>query len=249
MVSAAATLYLRVLEESFTWLGQSPARVLVLIAIVGISVFIVWATSGPEGLKLNFQSLAKILAAPIFVWLVIFAIQLVRVPYQAYERQTRAIEDLRHSADVNQPGIHNSMGVIAAFQKYGRATAPLRSPGSSPNILVSAADDTGELAWQVTQWAVFAGAGSNGDLQNIGVRPENLEAESKRGMMPNMLLVHAVTETPAVLTLVSDLTMLLPAKLVYTMPDVPQAIPPHVVWLQFGPGLRWTNDTRERGAR
>jgi hypothetical protein len=60
-----------------------------------------------------------------------------------------------------------------------------------------------------------------------------------------MLLVHAVTETPSNLILVSDLAKLLPTKLVFTMPDTGTPIPPYVVWLQFGPGLRWRNDNRQ----
>jgi hypothetical protein len=244
MLSAAMTLYLRVLEESFTWLGQSPARVLGLIAIVAVGVLIAYATSGSEGVKLNVQGLAKMLAAPILVWLVIFAIQLFRVPYRAYERQKDAIENLKHSTDVNQPGIQNMTGVIGAFRKFARATSSQRPPAAPPNILISAAVDSKELAWQVTQWAVFAEAGGNGNLQNIGVRPENLEIESRRGMEPNTLLVHAVTETPAILTLVSDLEMLLPTKLVYSMPQTGSPIAPYVIWLQFGAGLRWSNDNR-----
>lgn len=246
MLSAAVTLYLRVLEESFTWLGQSPPRVLGLIAIVVVGVLIAYATSGSEGLKLNVQGLAKMLAAPVLVWLVIFSIQLFRVPYLAYERQKTAIEDLRHSTDVNQPGIHNMMGVIAAFQKFGRATASQRPLGAPPNLLISAATESKNLAWQVTQWAVFAGAGGNGDLQNIGVRPENLDTESQRGIESKTLLIHAPTETPAILTLVSDLAMLLPTKLVYSMPETSSPIAPYVIWLQFGPGLRWSNDSEKR---
>jgi hypothetical protein len=52
MLSAGLNLYLRILEESFLWLGQSPARVLVLIAIVAAGGFIAYATRGEEGLSL-----------------------------------------------------------------------------------------------------------------------------------------------------------------------------------------------------
>jgi hypothetical protein len=100
------------------------------------------------------------------------------------------------------------------------------------------------LAGQVAQWAVFGSGIGNGDLQNIGVRPERLDVEAHRGMLPKLLLVHVMIQTPAVVALVDDLAPLLPTKLVYTMPDVSDPISSHIVWLQFGPGLRWTNDSR-----
>jgi hypothetical protein len=259
MLSAALTLYLRVLEESFTWLGQSPARVLGLIVIVIVGAVIAFATSGPEGLRVDVQSLAKALAAPILVWLVIFAIQVIRVPYHAYRQQSqtaitqttrvaeleRILDDRRHDVDPTEPGVSNMLAVIRAFQNHARAIGP-RPPGSTPAILVSAAEDSKKLAWDVTQWAVFAGFGGNGDLQNIGVSPENLDVESKRGMVPNLLLIHAVKHTPAVQALVDSLSVLLPTRLVYTMPDTDAPVPSDVLWLQFGPGVRWHNDSRDR---
>lgn len=189
------------------------------------------------------------------MWFVVLAWHLLAVPYRAYQQQhaaataatvradelTRKLEERRHVVDMSEPGIQNMMGVIAAFQRYGRALNPLRPPGSPPAILVSAAEDSSSLAWQVTQWAVFGSGIGNGDLQNIGVRPEHLDVESRRGMLPKILLVHVATQTPAAVALVDDLAPVLPTKLVYTMPDVREPIPPHVVWLQFGPGLRWTN--------
>lgn len=257
MLSAFVSLFLRVVEESFLSLGQSPRRVAILLAVFVAGLVFAFATRGVEGLSINARSLATTLSPAIFVWLVIFAVQIVRVPYQAYERQRTAkeemakvaadrdaaIERIRHSVDMNLPWVHNMMGVLSAFQKYARLRGPLQ-PASAPKFLVSFGEGSGPLAGDVTQWAVFAGVGGNGDLQNIGVRPENLDVESQRGMTANVLIVHAVRQTTAVLTLADDLGFLLPTRLAYAMPDTGTAIPEDVVWLQFGPGVRWSNDTQ-----
>lgn len=259
MLSAGLTVFARAVAESFSTIGQTAGGIVFSVLGLGAGLAFAYARRGTEGVRVDLQSLATVLTPFILIWLGVLAWHLLAVPYRAYQRQretaiaasarvevlTRTLEERRHVVDMTEPGIENMMGVIRAFQKYGRAVNPLRPAGSSPGILVSAAEDSASLAGQVTQWAVFGSGIGNGNLQNIGVRPEHLDVESRRGMLPNVLLVHVVTETPAVVGLVGDLAPLLPTKLVYTMPDVQQPIPPYVVWLQFGPGLRWTNDPME----
>lgn len=258
MLSAVFALFSRAVAETLNTMGQTASGAVFSILSVVLGFAFAYARRGPEGARLDLQAVATALTPVIALGLMVLTWHLVALPYRSYQqhRETatqnaarvkeleKTLEDRRHSVDVNEPGVHNLMGVIAAFQKYGRAVNPLRPPGSPPAILVSAAEESADLAWQVTQWAVFGSGIGNGNVQNHGVRPENLEAESQRGMVPRMLLVHAVTETPAILNLVSDLEMLLPTKLVFAMPATEAPIPPTVVWLQFGFSVRWRNDTR-----
>ena len=217
-----------------------------------------YAKRGTEGIRLDIQTLATTVSPFIAIWLLILAWHLIALPYRAYQRQreaatiatarvdalTRILDNRRHFVDMAEPGVENMMGVIRAFQKYGRAVGPTVPRGAGPSILISAADDSASLAGQVAQWAVFGSGVGNGDLQNIGIRPEQLDVEARRGMMSRVLLVHVVKQTPANVALADDLSVLLPTRLVYTMPDVQQTIPDYVVWLQFGSDLRWANESR-----
>ncbi len=258
MLSALFAVFSRAVAEALATIGQTAGGVVFSILGIGLGLVFAYARRGTDGLRFDLQGLATVLTPMIAIWLVVLAWHLMAVPYRAYQQQRdtaitttarvaeleTTLDERRYIVDMTEPGVTNMLAVFRAFQNYAREIGP-RPPASPPSVLVSTADDSKELAWQVTQWAVFAGAGGNGDLQNIGVRPENLESESRRGMAPNLLQVHVPTQTPAVVGLSDALSVLLPTRLVYTMPDTGQPIPPNVIWLQFGPGLRWANDDRK----
>lgn len=257
MLSALFAVFSRAVAEALATIGQTAGGVVLSILGIGLGLVFAYARRGAEGVRFDLQALATALTPLIAIWLIVLAWHLLAVPYRAYQQQRdtaitaaarvaeleRTLDERRHAVDMSEPGVSNMMGVIAAFKKYRRAIEPV-PPAASPGILISAADDSRELAGQVTQWAVFGAGIGNGDLQNIGVRPENLDVESQRGMVQNVLLIHAVPDAPGVLTLSDDLASLLPTRRVFTMPETPAPIPPNVIWLQFGSGLRWNNDNR-----
>jgi hypothetical protein len=258
MLSALFTLFSRAVAEALNTIGQTAGGLVFSILGVGLGLVFAYARRGSEGVRFDLHILATALTPLIALWLVVLAWHLVGVPYRAYQQQrdtaTRAtalvaeleksLEQRRHAVDMTEPGVRNMLGVIAAFQKYRGSIGPLL-PASGPHILVSAAEDSTQIAWQVTQWAVFGSGIGNGDLQNIGVKPENLDVESRRGMVPKVLLVHVVRQTPEVLALVDDLSPLIPPRLVYTMPDTQNPIPSNIIWLQFGPGVRWASEMQQ----
>jgi competence protein ComGC len=257
MISALFAVFAQAVEKTFITIGQTATGLIVSIAIAASGVAFTYARKGADAVRFDLQTFAVTVSPLILVWLLILAWHLVNVPYLAYQQQRitastgaariaeleQALTAHRHDVDMNEPGVSNMTSVIRAFMKYRRAIEPV-PPAAPPRIIVSAAEESQGLAWQLTQWAVLGSGIGNGNLLNLGVRPEHLEAESQRGMLPNVLLIHAVPDAPGVLSLADDLSSLLATKRVFTMPETPGPIPPGVIWLQFGPGLRWNNDTR-----
>ena len=220
VLNQSLALFSRAVENTFSTLIPNVGGAIVTTLAFALGLALTFSRRGVEGLRLDVQSFITTVTPFILISLVLLGWNLIAIPYRELQarrsaatttasevRQLRKeLLDRRHSVDMTEPGLTNMLGVIRAFQNFAQARGPV-PPGASPSILVSSADDTKDLAWQVTQWAVFARAGGNGDLQNIGVRPENLAAESTRGITTGHLLLHVPPQTPANPTLAHDVAV------------------------------------------
>jgi hypothetical protein len=66
-----------------------------------------------------------------------------------------------------------------------------------------------------------------------------LDREATTGMVPHMVVFHALKTDQTANTLFDSLSMLLPLKRSF---DIPQDSPPNFVWLQFGTDVKWNSE-------
>jgi hypothetical protein len=183
----------------------------------------------------------------LFVWLMLFSWQIVSVVYQEHQmwvqkdgQQVIEISGLKDQLrqkeqmlQVGDPAFHNMTNSIRAFMTWRRAIgydAPCR-------ILVTTPDrDDGGLYMTFITFAVFGSNCPNGDLNNVGVKPEDIERETQKEMLPGVLVFHAPSNAKGANQLATDLSDLFPLKRVYAIPGNPSE---NTIWIQFGSGMKW----------
>src|ERR1039458_3838891 len=116
---------------------------------------------------------------------------------------------------ISDPAFHNMTNSIRAFMIWRKAIGY----DASCRILVTTPDkDDGGLFMTFITFAVFGSNCPNGDLNNIGVRPENVEAQTQKGMIPGVLVFHALPDAKGANQLENALSDLFETKRVYTLP-------------------------------
>jgi len=147
-----------------------------------------------------------------------------------------ALEQSRHNVNVSSIAFQNALSVLRTFMSFRRAIGP----DAHCWILVTAPQDVSALVGIVIPVAVAGANCPNGDLQNIGVKPEDVEEEMSKGMMPGVLVLHAVPGTAGADRLVDDIGNSIQTRRSYKMPR-PVSAPANVIWLQFGTGTKWNS--------
>lgn len=148
-----------------------------------------------------------------------------------------------YTPDFRDPAFFTMVGGVRAFMSYRRAIGP----DAPCKILITEAPpgdggpNIGALTMALIQIAVLGSNCPNGNLLNIGIKPENAEAESQRGMQPGVLILHALAEAKGANQLVDNLGNLIQVRRSYTMPATVTA-EQNVIWLQLGPGLTWNGE-------
>jgi hypothetical protein len=89
--------------------------------------------------------------------------------------------------------------------------------------------------------AVIGSNCPNGNLSNVGVKPENLERETARGSVPHVVILHALPETKGADQLINDLENMIQIRRSYKMPKGTPPPPDNLIWLQFGTGTKWNS--------
>lgn len=150
------------------------------------------------------------------------------------------LDSRKHMLHVGDPAFHNMTDTVRAFMTWRRNigyNAPCR-------ILVTTPDkEDGGLFMTFITFAVFGSNCPNGDLNNVGVRPENVEAETNKGMIPGVIVFHAPPDAKGANQLETELSNLFQVKRAYTIPgDAPE----NTVWLQFGTGVEWSSQKWSR---
>jgi hypothetical protein len=148
------------------------------------------------------------------------------------QSQLESRKQLLHNSD---PAFHNMTNTIRAFMTWRRNIgydAPCR-------ILVTTPEGGNDMYMTFTTMAVFGANCANGDLNNVGVRPENIEAEMDKGMIPGVIVFHAPPDAKGANQLQTELENLFQVKRAYTIPGNP---PENTIWLQFGAGVKWNTE-------
>jgi hypothetical protein len=131
-------------------------------------------------------------------------------------------------------------GTVGAFMKFRRAIGP----DAHCWILTTEPSDTvtqgiGDTSMTIISAGVLGSNCPNGNLRNIGVRPQDVEAKSAEGIINGTLVFHALADQKGAEPLFDDLRQMFSAvKRSYTFP-APVAPADNIIWLQFGSGVKW----------
>jgi hypothetical protein len=137
---------------------------------------------------------------------------------------------------VGDPAFQNMTNTIRAFMTWRRNIGY----DSPCKILVTTPDkEDGGLYMTFITFAVFGATCANGDLNNVGVKPENIEAETDKGMIPGVIVFHAPPDAKGANQLQTELENLFQIKRAFTIPG---NAPANTIWLQFGPGVKWNTE-------
>jgi len=159
------------------------------------------------------------------------------------ERLQTLVERKTHTPDFRDPAFFNMIRGIQAFMAYRRAIGPDAHckilfteppPGDmGPNIR--------PLSMALMQIAVAGSNCPNGNLQNIGVKVDDADAESLNGIVPNVIVLHAPSDAKGANELEVNLGNIIQIRRSYKLPKL-TAASENVIWLQLGPGLKWNDE-------
>jgi|SRR3984885_11579756 len=159
----------------------------------------------------------------------------------------KKITELQHKLDekvyvpdFRDPQFHLLVGGVQAFMKFRRTIGPdahcwILTTEPSNNVI----EGIGKMSMTVISFAVMASNCPNGNLRNIGVTAKDVEKESQRGMLPGVLVFHALEDAKGAQGLFDDLQgMFKKVKRSYSFPT---SVSPsdNIVWLQFGSDVQW----------
>lgn len=153
------------------------------------------------------------------------------------------VEEKRQNLDVRDPAFLNMTNTIQAFMIYRRDIGP----DASCMILTSSLDNS-YLAYLVMVFGVIGANCPNGNLLNIGVKPQDLDVENAKGEVPSIVVLHALPESKGVDRLVTNLGNLFQVRRSYKMPSKATSIPENTIWLQFGTNAKWNSQLNSNAA-
>jgi len=164
--------------------------------------------------------------------------------------QTTAIADLNnklikkvYEPNFQDPEFKLLTGLNSTFMNFRYAIGP----DAHCWILTTEPSETiipgmGNISMTVISAGVPAARCPNGNLRNIGVPAQDVEAKSSEGNIDGTLIFHALADQPGAETLFDALRgMFTSVKRSYTFP-APVRISDNVIWLQFGKGVKWRTE-------
>jgi len=146
------------------------------------------------------------------------------------------LEKKRQNLQTSDPAFLNMTNTIRAFMIYRKEIGPK----ATCRILVTVPkDEDSSMFMPFITFAVFASNCPNGDLQNIGIKPENVDDELLKGMVPGVLVLHAPPGAKGADRLTNNLSNLIQTRRVYTLPA---KAPDNTIWIQFGTHTKWNTE-------
>lgn len=260
MLRAATDVFFRAFEAALEFTGQSKAG-LAYIAVTFVLGVTLEYRKGPGAIK-SFVDVATAGLAPVFLaFTFVVAVKCVTIPFELYKASradvTRlladkavldaALHEKRHSFEISEPAYENAWAVTIAFSRWRDAIGA--EPGK---LLVTADKEAAGFASRFTGFAVTGSRLGNGNLQNIGVKPEATEDIEKAASVEGTLVIHALPDVKGVLPLIDALgPKVQRVKRSYKMPEAAAPVPSNTLWLHFGKGVRWSSEywEEQRAAR
>ena len=146
---------------------------------------------------------------------------------------TAELEIRKHSISTSDPVFPNTIYMLQAFNIYRHALG-----GAHCQIKVTAPPESGALASMIAQFSnSVSGCNTFGPMETR-TNPD-VEKETRDGMDPDLLILHADRGDKAADQLFMNLGNQIQMKRSY---DLPPGSLKGFIWLQFGPNTKWNSD-------
>lgn len=152
------------------------------------------------------------------------------------EKLKLGLEKKTHNLDTTDPAFINMTSTIRAFMLYRRAIGP---EAKCMILITFPKDEQSHIEMPFITFAVFGSNCPNGSLQNIGIKPENVDEESVKGAAPGTIIFHALPGSKGADQLSDSLGNLFQVRRSYKLPA---EVPENTVWIQFGPHAKWNSE-------
>jgi hypothetical protein len=153
---------------------------------------------------------------------------------QLKETQSQ-LESRKQTLHNGDPSFQNMTKTIRAFMTWRQNVGN----GTPCKLLITSPDGYDDMYMTFITMAVFGSTCGNGDLNNVGVKPQNIETETAKGMIPGVIVFHALPDAKGANQLETELENLFQVKRSYAIPG---DAPPDAIWLQFGTGVKWNTE-------
>jgi hypothetical protein len=141
------------------------------------------------------------IAAVVVVLGVLFTVYATRIIYEDHQNFVAAVATLRaerdssraeveerkHTLRFNDGAFYNMTHLIGVFMAFRRAIGP----DAKCMWLITSPEDN-PLVGVVMTLAVVGSNCPNGNLQNLGIKPEHVEEENRKGMVAGRIVIHAL---------------------------------------------------------
>ncbi|HEX3968091.1 MAG TPA: hypothetical protein VHW70_09010 [Edaphobacter sp.] len=145
------------------------------------------------------------------------------------------LESRKQTLHDDDPSFQNMTKTIRAFMTWRQNIGY----GAPCKMLITSPDGDDNMYMTFITMAVFGSNCGNGDLNNVGVKPQNIETETAKGMIPGVIVFHALPDAKGANQLETELANLFQVKRSYAIPG---DAPPDAIWLQFGTGVEWNTE-------
>jgi hypothetical protein len=239
------------------WLGdalQGAWAVFGVLATLVTGALWKWQRSSPESFKnaaswLGFSAEQAMTDIPWHLpfyaaccWLIV---RVFYTPYRFYVRQAMKSEALtqrvttlrallhekKHSLDTSDPAFGNMLAVLCAFEElHGEP------PETRPQVFITASDDSQRIATVVS---CLASVGSKCVVTQLDT---HIDPDYRRLALenaePGLLVFHMTNGFPRQ----AVFEKLAPVFRTRRSDELAPWMKPHHLWLQFGPGMKWSSD-------
>lgn len=141
-----------------------------------------------------------------------------------------------HNLNTTDPAFLNMVSTIRAFMSYRRAIGP---DAKCMILITFPKAEKSHIEMPFINFAVLGSNCPNGNLQNIGIKPEDDEEESMKGAIPGVIMFHALANSKGADKLSDDLSNLFQVRRSYKLPS---NAPENTIWIQFGPNIKWNSE-------
>jgi hypothetical protein len=166
----------------------------------------------------------------------------VKTVFEEHEASAKKISDLQKQNELLTTKVRDNkhfLDVLQAFSVYRR-----RIGGTSPTCLlkVTSPKESQAIATMIIQLGHLGSECSSVGPMDIDLDPD-ARRETETGMVDGVVIFHARKGDSAAFELFGTLGSIIPLRRSF---DVPSANPSRLVWLQFGPRVKWNWEIKER---
>jgi hypothetical protein len=216
-----------------------------------IDFYVVWWKHGSHELRVALKAFLATIPAIVLAWVVLWVWHMARYPAKRHAdevtlrggleaenlRLRGEVARKRHNLGPSEPAFENASAVWAAFSKWREDVGE-----PTPLLLTTWPDPPSRFVLTFLSYAVKGCRIGNGNLHNLGIKPEDIE-DMENQLPRDAVVLHASSDAKGAMALFDSLSSkVLYLKRSYKMPRAPKPYSPNTIWLHFGAGSRWTSE-------